>query len=192
MPLRLEQPAVAFIGEEAGSLGQVELEQAGSEICWKPVISVRDPVLLTVCFSGWPRLSPGWLTVLLFSGCRPCVKLCKETAWKWTFWTANGDMGRQLPLITCVDSPGAERQKPPVTCPDLQLEFCAEGNAFEGLHLICILPTLFHGQTCLQRPTLRVRTCLSWVLELSLLTLFNCLVLFSFCFVLTKALWKLS
>ncbi|GAB1294757.1 hypothetical protein APTSU1_000999000 [Apodemus speciosus] len=61
-------------------------------------------------------------------GCRPCVKLCKETAWTWTSWTANGDMGRQLPLIICVDSPGTERQKPPVIRPDLQLEFSAEGS----------------------------------------------------------------
>lgn len=114
MPLWLEQPAVAFIGEEAGSLGQVELEQAGRGICWKLVISVRNPVLLIVRFSRPPQLLPWWFTVALFSGCRPCVKPCKETAWRWTFWTANGDMGRRSPLITCVDSPGAERQKPPV------------------------------------------------------------------------------
>lgn len=41
-------------------------------------------------------------------------------------------MGRQSPLIICVDSPGAERQKPPAIRPELQLEFCAEGTASRG------------------------------------------------------------
>lgn len=149
MPLWLEQPAVAFIGEEAGSLGQVELERAGSEICWKLVISVRNSVLLTACFSGWPQRLPQWFSVLLFSGCRPCVKLCKETAWRWTFWTANGDMGRQLPLITCVDSPRAERQKPPVIRPDQQLEFCTEGKSIWGAASPLDLTDILLSRPCL-------------------------------------------
>lgn len=37
-------------------------------------------------------------------------------------------MGLQLSLITCVDFPGVERQKPLVSRQDLQQEFCAKGK----------------------------------------------------------------
>lgn len=123
----LNSRAVAFIREEAGSPRQVGLDQAVNVICWKLVISVRNLVLFIWSFTLPWLLQLLLLTFHLFSGWR-CVKLCKGIAWRWAFWTVNGDMGLQLSLITCVDFPGVERQKPLVSRQDLRQEFCAKGK----------------------------------------------------------------
>lgn len=139
MPFWLEQPAVAFIREEAGSLRQVELSGAVNVICWKLVIRFRSPVSSVLSFALPWLLQLLLFTVRLFSGWRWCVTVCRGTTWRWAFRTVDGDMGLQLPLIICVDFLGVERQKPLVSHQDLQQKLCTKGTG-----LLSSASSVFH------------------------------------------------
>lgn len=157
MPLWLEQPAGAFIREEAGSLGQVEWIKpwtwfAGGQS------SVLGPSL--VCLVLCPHHDHChyrycWLFVF-FSGGR-CVRSCKGITWRWAFWTVNGDMGLPLSLIPRVDFP-SEGQKRLVSCQDRQPDSCRKGKElpWDGCHSIWMFSSVckcacLHG-TVPERP----------------------------------------
>lgn len=152
MPLWLEQPAVAFIREEAGSSGQVEWIKL-----WTWFAGGRSLVLETQSCLFRPSpllwlLQLLWLlTFRLFSG-GWCVRLCKGIARRWVFWTVNGDMGLPLSLIPRVDFPSVEGQKPLVSRQDRQQKFCAKGKGLssDGCHLICIFFS-FYKYACLHK-----------------------------------------
>lgn len=144
MPLWLEQPAGAFIREEAGSLGQVEWIKP-----WTWFAGGRSSVLGTQSCLFSPLPLP-WLlplslllTFRLFSGGR-CVRPCKGITWRWAFWTVNGDMGLSLSLIPRVDFPSEEGQKPLLSCQDRQPDSCTKGKELssDGYHFICMFSSV--------------------------------------------------